>query len=142
MNIDDFVRGDNLIFWLCARIEELEKILKNAEVVVEDEINLDKINVGCTVTVYDVEFEEEMIFKIVGSTEANSLQGKISNESPVGKALIGREVGDSVVTTSGFYGVVIDITDEDVIVEFGSNKNCRIPMKKAAISEVEKADAE
>ena len=52
------------------------------------------------------------------------------------------EVGDSVVTTSGFYGVVIDITVEDVIVEFGSNKNCRIPMKKAAISEVEKADAE
>ena len=52
------------------------------------------------------------------------------------------EVGDSVVTTSGFYGVVIDMTDEDVIVEFGSNKNCRIPMKKAAISEVEKADAE
>ena len=52
------------------------------------------------------------------------------------------EVGDSVVTISGFYGVVIDITDEDVIVEFGSNKNCRIPMKKAAISEVEKADAE
>ena len=52
------------------------------------------------------------------------------------------EVGDSVVTTSGFYGVVIDITDEVVIVEFGSNKNCRIPMKKAAISEVEKADAE
>ena len=52
------------------------------------------------------------------------------------------EVGDSVVTTSGFYGVVIAITEEDVIVEFGSNKNCRIPMKKAAISEVEKADAE
>ena len=52
------------------------------------------------------------------------------------------EIGDSVCTTAGFYGVVIDITDEDVIVEFGSNKNCRIPMKKAAISEVEKADAE
>lgn len=51
-------------------------------------------------------------------------------------------VGDSVVTTSGFYGVVIDITDEDVIVEFGSNKNCRIPMRKSAIAEVEKADAE
>ncbi len=51
-------------------------------------------------------------------------------------------VGDSIVTTGGFYGVVIDITDEDVIVEFGSNKNCRIPMKKAAIAEVEKADAE
>ena len=51
-------------------------------------------------------------------------------------------VGDSIVTTSGFYGVVIDITDEDVIVEFGSNKNCRIPMKKTAIAEVEKADEE
>ena len=50
------------------------------------------------------------------------------------------EVGDTVVTTSGFYGVIIDITDEDCIVEFGSNKNCRIPMKKSAISEVEKAN--
>lgn len=48
------------------------------------------------------------------------------------------EVGDVVVTTSGFYGVLIDITDEDVIVEFGSNRNCRIPMKKSAIQEVEK----
>ena len=80
-----------------ARIEELEKILKNAEVVVEDEVDSDKINIGCTVTVYDEEFEEEMEFKIVGSTEANSLQGKISNESPVGKALLGREAGDEVV---------------------------------------------
>lgn len=50
------------------------------------------------------------------------------------------EVGDSVVTTSGFYGVVIDMTEEDVIVEFGNNKNCRIPMRKAAIAEVEKAE--
>ena len=75
-----------------ARIEELEKILKNAEVVVEDEVNLDKISIGCIVTVYD----EEIEFKIVGSTEANSLQGKISNESPVGRALLGHEVGDSV----------------------------------------------
>ncbi|MCD8073763.1 MAG: preprotein translocase subunit YajC [Lachnospiraceae bacterium] len=49
------------------------------------------------------------------------------------------EVGDTVVTTSGFYGVVIDLTDEDCIVEFGSNKNCRIPMKKSAIADVEKA---
>ena len=52
------------------------------------------------------------------------------------------EVGDSVLTTSGFYGIVIDITDEDVIVEFGNNKNCRIPMKKSAIEQVEKPDAE
>ncbi|MBQ9886679.1 MAG: transcription elongation factor GreA [Lachnospiraceae bacterium] len=79
------------------RIEELEKLLKNAEVVVEDEIELDKINVGCVVDVYDVEFDEELEFKIVGSTEANSLQNKISNESPVGRALIGARVGDTVV---------------------------------------------
>ena len=50
------------------------------------------------------------------------------------------EVGDSVVTTSGFYGVVIDMTEEDVIVEFGNNRNCRIPMRKQAIAEVEKAE--
>ena len=79
-----------------ARIEEIEKILKNAEVVVEDEVDLDKISVGCKVRVYDMEFEEEMELKIVGSTEANSLQGKISNESPVGKALIGAKTGDVV----------------------------------------------
>ncbi len=52
------------------------------------------------------------------------------------------EVGDTVLTTSGFYGVVIDITDDDVIVEFGSNRNCRIPMQKGAIAQVEKASAE
>lgn len=79
-----------------ARIEELEKILKNAEVVVEDEVDFNKISVGCKVKVYDVEFDEEMDFQIVGSTEANSLQGKISNESPVGKALIGSAVGQVV----------------------------------------------
>ena len=79
-----------------ARIEELEKILKNAEVVVEDEVDLDKINIGCHVKILDVELNEELEYKIVGSTEANSLKGKISNESPVGKALIGCKVGDTV----------------------------------------------
>ena len=79
-----------------ARIEELEPILKNVEVVDEDEVDLDKINVGCAVKVYDITFDEEMDFKIVGSTEANSLEGKISNESPVGHALIGKVVGDIV----------------------------------------------
>ena len=49
------------------------------------------------------------------------------------------EVGDFVVTTSGFYGEIISITEEDVVVEFGNNRNCRIPMKKAAIAEIEKA---
>ncbi len=78
------------------RIEELEKLLKNAEVVVEEDVDLEKINVGCVVRVYDIEDDEEMEFSIVGSTEANSLQNKISNESPVGHALIGRRVGDIV----------------------------------------------
>ena len=52
------------------------------------------------------------------------------------------EVGDCVLTSSGFYGIVIDITDDTLIVEFGNNKNCRIPMQKTAIAQVEKADAE
>ena len=52
------------------------------------------------------------------------------------------EIGDSILTSSGFYGVVIDITDDTVIVEFGNNKNCRIPMQKSAISQVEKASAD
>ncbi|MCR1842268.1 transcription elongation factor GreA [Murimonas intestini] len=79
-----------------ARIEEIEKILKNAEVVVEDEVDLDKISVGCTVKLLDAEYDEELEYRIVGSSEANSLQGKISNESPVGKALIGAKAGDEV----------------------------------------------
>jgi len=79
-----------------ARIEEIEKILKNAEVVVEDEVDFNKISVGCKVRVLDMEYDEETDFQIVGSTEANSLQGKISNESPVGKALIGSKKGETV----------------------------------------------
>ena len=79
-----------------ARIEEIEKLLKNVDVVDEDEIDLDKIGVGCTVALYDEEFEEEVTYQIVGSTEANSLGGKISNESPLGAALLGKTVGDEV----------------------------------------------
>lgn len=79
-----------------ARIEQIEKILKNAEVVVEEEVDLDKINIGCRVRILDMEFDEELEYKLVGSTEANSLKGKISNESPVGKALIGASIGDVV----------------------------------------------
>ena len=96
-----------------ARIEELEAILKNAEVVVEDEVDFDKINIGCTVKVFDITFDEEMEFKLVGSTEANSLEGKISNESPVGQALMGKQIGD-VVTVETQAGVmeykVLDIS--------------------------------
>lgn len=52
------------------------------------------------------------------------------------------EPGDNIMTTGGFYGVVLDVVDDTVIVEFGNNKNCRIPMQKAAITQVEKANTE
>ena len=88
-----------------ARIEELEKILKNAEVVDEDEVDLEVINIGCRVKILDVEYNDELEYKIVGSTEANSLKGKISNESPVGKALIGKKAGEviTVETQAGTF---------------------------------------
>ena len=79
-----------------ARIEELEKILKNAEVVDEDEIDTKKINVGCSVVLIDKANKREMTLRIVGSTEANSLKGMISNESPIGRELIGKKVGDNI----------------------------------------------
>ena len=79
-----------------SRIEELEKILKNAEVVDEDEVDLNKINIGCIVTIFDFEDDEELELSIVGSTEANSLKNKISNESPLGAALLGKKAGDVI----------------------------------------------
>ncbi len=79
-----------------ARIEELEELLKNAEVYVEDDATLDAVSIGTTVVLLDLEYDEEVEFKIVGSTEADSLQGLISNEAPVGKALLGKKIGDLV----------------------------------------------
>ena len=79
-----------------ARIEDLEKILKNVEVVDEEDVTADHIMIGSKVRIYDIEFDEELSYKIVGSTEANSIKGKISNESPVGRALLGAVVGDTV----------------------------------------------
>ncbi|MBQ1923323.1 MAG: transcription elongation factor GreA [Lachnospiraceae bacterium] len=76
-----------------ARISELEAILKNVEVVDELDASSDRINIGSTVTIRDLEFGDEETYKIVGSTEANSLKGTISNESPVGRELIGKGVG-------------------------------------------------
>ena len=83
------------------RIVAIEALLKNAEVV--DDAEEGTINIGCKVTLYDKEFEEEVVYHIVGSTEANSLQGKISNESPVGMALLHHKTGDeiSVETQAG-----------------------------------------
>ena len=82
-----------------ARIEQLEEILKNAEVVDSDEGDEDKVNIGSKVRILDIEDDEELEYKIVGSTETDSLNGKISNESPVGKALMGAKKNE-VVTVS------------------------------------------
>ena len=99
-SLNDYFRNEEgaseILSDIEARIEEIEKILKNAEVVVEEEVDLDKISIGCKIRILDCEFDEELEYKIVGSTEANSLKGKISNESPVGKALLGKKVGDTV----------------------------------------------
>ena len=78
------------------RIEEIDKILKNAEVVVEEVVDNDAVIIGCSVRLKDIEFDEEMVYKIVGSTEADVLGNKISNESPVGMALIGSKAGDTI----------------------------------------------
>ena len=82
---------------IVARIDEIEKILKNVEVVADEDVDINKISVGFHVKIYDYEFDEELEFSIVGSTEANSLQQKLSNESPLGMALLGHEVGDDVI---------------------------------------------
>ncbi|WP_058486494.1 transcription elongation factor GreA [Defluviitalea phaphyphila] len=78
------------------RIVELEKILRNAQVIDEDEVGVDVINLGCRVKILDIELNEELDYAIVGSTEADPTEGKISNESPVGAALLGHKVGDTV----------------------------------------------
>lgn len=78
------------------RIEEIESILKNAEVYLEEDVAKDAVGLGSTVTLLDVEYNEEVVYKIVGSTEVDSLNGKISNESPVGKAIVGAKKGATV----------------------------------------------
>ena len=80
-----------------ARIALLEKMLRNAEVIDDEEVSNDKISVGSKVKVYDNEFEEEVEYVIVGSAEADPMENKISNESPVGHGLLGHVVGDNVV---------------------------------------------
>lgn len=80
-----------------ARIAHLEKMLKNVEVIDEDEVDLSTINVGCKVRLFDFDLDEEVDYAIVGSAEAAPLMGKISNESPVGEALLGKAVGEETV---------------------------------------------
>ncbi len=78
-----------------ARIIELEKMLENVTIIEED-VNTDTVTIGVTVTVYDEEFEEELTYKVVGSAEADPMNGLISDDSPVGKVLVGAKVGDEV----------------------------------------------
>jgi transcription elongation factor GreA len=87
------------------RIEELETILKNAEVVVEEDVKGNELNVGCTVMLHDIEFDEDVEYKIVGSTEADSLRNFISNESPLGKALMHKKKG-TVIEVDSPAGIV------------------------------------
>lgn len=84
------------------RIVELEKMLKNAKVIDDSEISSDIVSVGTKLKIYDYEYEEELEYSIVGSTEADPASGKISDESPIGKALLGKKTGDEVdVETPG-----------------------------------------
>ena len=78
------------------RIEELEEILKNAEVVQDNNTDKDAIKMESVVKLHDVEYDEDIEYVIVGSSEADSLNNKISNESPLGAAMLGKKVGDTV----------------------------------------------
>ena len=79
-----------------SRIIELEEMLKNVKVISEHEIKTDVVNVGNLVLGFDVDFDEEIEYSVVGSTEANPIENKISDQSPIGKALLGAKVGDTV----------------------------------------------
>ena len=79
-----------------SRIAELEKMLRNAEVIDEDDAQEGKVSLGSRVQLHDMEFDEDLEYIIVGSTEADPAEGRISNESPVGKALLGSQEGDTV----------------------------------------------
>ena len=81
------------------RIIQLENMLKNAEVVDENDISTDVVSIGAKVKVKDYEFDEELDYTIVGSAEADPMEFKISNESPVGRGLMGKKVGDVVEVT-------------------------------------------
>ncbi len=115
-----------------ARIEEIEAILKHAEVILEEEATSDKVSIGSTVTILDKEYKEEMVYKIVGNTEADSLNGKISNESPVGKALIGKKKGADVEVETPMGILKFKILD---IKKPEGVKPAKKTTKKAAVSE-------
>ncbi|AAM25512.1 MAG: Transcription elongation factor GreA [Caldanaerobacter subterraneus] len=78
------------------RIATLEAMLKNAKVIDEEDIKLDEVSIGCTVKVFDETYNEEVEYTIVGSAEADPMNNKISDESPIGKALLGKKVGETI----------------------------------------------
>ncbi len=81
------------------RITTIENMLKNAQIISESEVSTDTITIGSKVKLFDVEFDEEMEYTIVGSTEANPDEGRISDESPIGSAILGHKVDDVVDVT-------------------------------------------
>lgn len=89
------------------RISKLEMMLRNAKIIDKDDISTDKVSIGSKVLVKDLEYDEEMEYTIVGSAEADPYNGKISNESPVGKALLGRKSGD-----------IVDVVVPDGIIKY------------------------
>ena len=90
-----------------ARIAELEATLRNVKILDEDDLTTEMIHVGSTIKVFDREFNEEVSYQIVGSTESDPMNGRLSDESPVGKALLGHKVGD-----------VVDVEVPDGVVTF------------------------
>ena len=96
---------------IVSRIEEIKEILKNVEVVDEDDIDIKKVNIGCTVKLLDMEENEEEEFTLVGSTETDSLNNKISNESPLGRELMGKSKGDKIVVENAYGNMEYEILD-------------------------------
>jgi transcription elongation factor GreA len=92
----EYDQAKNEQAYIEGRIAQIEAMLKNAKVIDEDDINTEIVSLGCKVKVYDMDLDEEVEYLIVGSTEADPGQYKISNESPVGRALIGKEIGDEI----------------------------------------------
>lgn len=85
---------------VAARIAELEELLKHAEIITADEVRDDVVNLGSSVKVYDEDFEEEVVYDIVGTNQADPMNGKISDISPIGSALVGKTVGAEVTVTT------------------------------------------
>lgn len=118
------------------RIEEIEAILKNAEVYLEEDVAKDAVGLGSTVTLLDMEYNEEIVYKIVGSTEVDSLNGKISNESPVGRAIVGAKKGATITVDTPAGPIKYKI----IKVEKPASKNGKSSKTTAKKTTTKKAD--